>query len=416
MMFQNWIKPRSTEPEEAFRERLIRIGFFIVLALNATSFFFAVVVFETEWAWVSNRSFHLYSFIVSLLIPLALWKRKIILAGLILVLVCCLGQGFLGVLARIDQSLLRFVISPTGFMVTPVFTALVLPSRYIMRLTYLAIVALLAVYLLPYAPDFAVMDFSASHYAGSYAGVLWLEGFLLVRVAREAERRYYEAEKAHQAQGAFLRLVNHELRTPLNSIIPLLDMYINQFYYRLEAKEKEYLDYIRKNVNHLNSLVTKILNISKFESSGFQLQREDTPIDDLLREAMKTLEPQLHPDVQLCEDLNATVSLHVDSTLLMEVFLNILGNAVKFTEQGTVTVRSSAEQERVTIEIRDTGCGIADPSAVFREFGQTAEGKKRGGTGLGMPIAKRLVELHGGTIRFNSVVGQGTSFYIELPR
>jgi signal transduction histidine kinase len=412
-VFTDWLRPRSLDREVAFRERLIRIEAAIIFACILLSLIIGELVFHNEWGLVSSPAIHVYVMLGMLVIPLSLSRGKIDLAGQILVLICCLLATSLAVFNRMRYDTLAYMISPIGFLMTPIFAALNLPSGQIMRFTYLSVGLGLMVTMIPYAEEW-IPGFSSFHFGFSYTLIVLQTGFFLTRIVKEAERRYHDAESAHQAQSTFLRLVNHELRTPLNSIIPLLDMYMEQS--RLTPDEIEHLGYIKRNAHHLNQLVTKILNISKLESGGFQPTFEIVSIDHLLNDAITTIRPQLNPNVLLISDLKAEAFISADPNLLMEIFLNILGNAVKFTDAGSIQVRSILDGGNIRIEIADTGCGINDDSVVFREFAQTPEGKKRGGTGLGMPIAKRLVELHGGKIWFNSVVGQGTRFYIELPR
>jgi signal transduction histidine kinase len=136
----------------------------------------------------------------------------------------------------------------------------------------------------------------------------------------------------------------------------------------------------------------------------------------LLEDCIAIIRPQLQSNVLILTEFAPSTILNVDPIQMTEVFVNVLGNAAKFTNEGFVRIYTISQSQSVIIRIEDTGIGITDESKVFEWFGQTLAGKAKRGSGLGMPIAKSLVEAHGGKMYFETCVGKGTSFYVELPR
>ncbi|MAT95694.1 MAG: hypothetical protein CL608_00890 [Anaerolineaceae bacterium] len=219
----------------------------------------------------------------------------------------------------------------------------------------------------------------------------------------------------------FLASMSHELRTPLNSIIGFADVLLEGLDGDLNERMEEDVRLIRESGNHLRGLIGDILDMSKIEAGRMDLRYEEVDMTQLANDVMATAAPLaqekklfLHLDID--ENVKPVVA---DRTRLRQVMWNIVGNAIKFTEKGSVTISVQAQSTHVLCSIRDTGIGIKEENinAVFEQFRQIDGGLNRaaGGTGLGMPITKKLVELHGGDIWLESVYGQGTTFLFTVP-
>ncbi len=219
----------------------------------------------------------------------------------------------------------------------------------------------------------------------------------------------------------FLASMSHELRTPLNSIIGFADVLLEGLDGDLNERMEEDVRLIRESGNHLRGLIGDILDMSKIEAGRMDLRYEEVDITQLANDVVATAAPLaqekklfLHLDID--DDVRSVMA---DRTRVRQVMWNILGNAIKFTEKGSVTISVQAQPNHVLCSIRDTGIGIKEENidTVFEQFRQIDGGLNRaaGGTGLGMPITKKLVELHGGDIWIESVYGQGSTFLFTIP-
>lgn len=240
----------------------------------------------------------------------------------------------------------------------------------------------------------------------------------LFRLAEEARQ---EAVKADQVKSLFLASVSHELRTPMNSIINFSKFVVREMMGPINEQQKEALTSVINSANHLLNLINDVLDISKIESGSLALYMEDNislpkivqnvqqTARSLLEDKPVTLEIDIMPDVP---------PLYADKQRIQQVLLNIVSNACKFTQQGCIKIQVRQVENSIQVSVNDTGPGIAqeDFDAVFETFKQTTAGLRHGGgTGLGMPISKRLVEAHGGKMWIESVIGQGATFYFTLP-
>lgn len=229
------------------------------------------------------------------------------------------------------------------------------------------------------------------------------------------------AEQANQIKSQFLASVSHELRTPLNGIINFSAFVSEGVFGPVNEKQKNALVDVSKNADHLLSLINDVLDISKIESGSLKLFIEDNinltvELDDVIRngETLVGKKP-----VQFVRNIDADLPLmRGDKRRIRQIMFNIVSNACKFTEKGTIEVSAHHDGGKIHMSVRDTGPGIAphDYAAVFETFKQTETGlRSGGGTGLGMPISQRLAEAHGGQMWLESVVGQGSTFHVELP-
>jgi len=245
-----------------------------------------------------------------------------------------------------------------------------------------------------------------------------------VRLFDEIQDKSRQLAEASQHKSQFLANMSHELRTPLNAIIGVSEMLRED----AEAlkQDTEPLDRVLGAGRHLLALINDILDLSKIEAGRMELALEDFALAPLIEGAVKTVEPLAAKNTnQLVVHCDAAIgSLHADSMRLRQALLNLMSNANKFTERGTITVDARHGQENgrdcVTIAVADTGIGMTPEQMgkLFQEFSQAdaATTRKYGGTGLGLAISKRFCQMMGGDITVESEVGRGSTFTIRLPR
>lgn len=235
------------------------------------------------------------------------------------------------------------------------------------------------------------------------------------------ERRNREVERANQLKSEFLASMSHELRTPLNAIIGFSDLLREQTTELLTDKQQRYLNHISHGAKHLLTLINDILDLSKIEAGRLDLRLEKLILPDDIEDVFTALKPSaaaksLHFEVQI----HPEIEIRADRTRFKQILYNLLSNAVKFTpEGGKITVDVQADDAMLRLAVRDTGIGIPQDEieTIFESFHQAAETTKgvREGTGLGLAITKRLVEMHRGRIGVESELGQGSTFFVELP-
>jgi len=233
-----------------------------------------------------------------------------------------------------------------------------------------------------------------------------------------------ESQRANRSKDQFLANMSHELRTPLNAIIGFSEILKRQTFGPLgNNKYAEYADDINVSGSRLLQIINDILDLAKADAGKIDLREDRLDIDILLRECVHVCEnraEQAHVKLEYIRPAKATQAI-VDERLLRQVIMNLLSNALKFTpEGGTVTVSHTASQfDGIDIKIRDTGIGIspADLERVQRPFEQveSAYARKTGGAGLGLPLAVKLTELHGGRLTVQSTPGKGTTINVLLP-
>jgi signal transduction histidine kinase len=230
-----------------------------------------------------------------------------------------------------------------------------------------------------------------------------------------------QAERSDMVKSAFLASMSHELRTPLNAIINFTRFVAKGAQGPVTDEQKETLNEVVDSARHLLNLINDVLDMSKIESGSLRLFVEDNielkPIIDSIVSTGKTL--ILEKPVEIQVDFNDSLSvIRGDRQRILQILLNIMSNACKFTEDGSIKVRAYQEGNNVVFAIADTGPGIRaeDQKSVFEAFKQTNTGLRQGGgTGLGMPISKSLAEAHGGRLWLESKEGSGTTFYVALP-
>jgi signal transduction histidine kinase len=242
------------------------------------------------------------------------------------------------------------------------------------------------------------------------------------RLFRELEEKSRQLEAASRHKSEFLANMSHELRTPLNAVIGFSEVLQEEMFGELNPKQSEYVQDIHGSGKHLLSLINDILDLSKVEAGRMELDLAPFNLPAALENALTLIrERAARHDLGLDLELDSRVGdLVGDERKVRQVLLNLLSNAVKFTPPGgRVVVAAAPANGMVEISVRDTGIGIApeDHEAIFEEFRQvgTDYARKREGTGLGLSLAKRFVELHGGRIWVKSEVGKGSTFTFTLP-
>ncbi|HEX9748849.1 MAG TPA: ATP-binding protein [Methylomirabilota bacterium] len=239
---------------------------------------------------------------------------------------------------------------------------------------------------------------------------------------REIEEKSRLLEVADRHKSEFLASMSHELRTPLNAIIGFSEVLLQRMFGELNPKQDEYLQDVLSSGRHLLSLINDILDLSKVEAGRMELELERFDLPQALQDTLVLVrERAVRHGIDLHLDADARLGALVgDERKIKQVMLNLLSNAVKFTpEGGRVEVRAVPTDGAVEISVADTGIGIApeNQELIFEEFRQVGGdyAHKREGTGLGLTLARRLVELHGGRLWVKSQVGQGSTFTFSVP-
>jgi len=228
---------------------------------------------------------------------------------------------------------------------------------------------------------------------------------------------------ANQVRSNFVSMVSHELRTPLNSVHGFIDLLLQGHMGELNEEQRMYLGYTQEGVLQLISIVEDILFMTRSDIGQFEIKQQEVPLQVLGKQVISSMKPQaLKASVVLDADIPPnTPSLYIDPQRIKQVLNNLIANAIKFTPPGgTVTISTHPYNEQLQqISVIDTGYGIPaeDRAHIFERFYQSnhSEQSKMGGYGLGLSIAKLIVEQHGGKINFDTVLDSGTTFYFTVP-
>ncbi len=241
------------------------------------------------------------------------------------------------------------------------------------------------------------------------------------RLFREIEEKGRELEIANKHKSQFLANMSHELRTPLNAILGYTELILDNIYGDVPEKIGEVLERLGKNGRHLLGLINDVLDLSKIEAGQLNLSLNEYSMGEVVQTVFTSVEAlaaekKLELKVKVPQDLSIARG---DEQRIAQVLLNLLGNAIKFTDEGEVRVEVTASDETFLVSVADTGPGLseADQKRIFDEFHQ-ADGsntREKGGSGLGLSIAKKIVEMHGGRIWVESNVGKGSTFRFTLP-
>jgi PAS domain S-box-containing protein len=241
------------------------------------------------------------------------------------------------------------------------------------------------------------------------------------RLFQEVEAKGRQLEVANNHKSQFLAHVSHELRTPLNAILGYTELILDDIYGEVPDKIRTILQRVEKNGRHLLALINDVLDLSKIDAGSITLIHSEYSMDETLRAAAANV-------ASLAAAKNLAMKIEVPSSLprargderrTMQVLLNLLGNAIKFTDSGEVTLKISVSDGSFFVVVKDTGPGIeeSEQEKIFEEFHQSeiTRVSRKGGSGLGLPISKRFVELQGGHIGVKSTPGHGSTFWFTLP-
>jgi signal transduction histidine kinase len=242
-----------------------------------------------------------------------------------------------------------------------------------------------------------------------------------VRLFDEIQDKSRQLAIASQHKSQFLANMSHELRTPLNAILGYAELVLDDLYGEVPDKMRGVLERVQRNGKHLLGLINDVLDLSKIEAGQLTLSLGEYSVSEMVQSIIVAVEP-LATEKKLALKSEMPPNLPAargDERRIAQVLLNLVGNAIKFTDTGEVAVKAAAANGSLTIAVRDTGPGIpeADQAKIFEEFQQadSSVAKKKGGTGLGLAISKRIIEMHGGKIGVESHPGQGSTFSITLP-
>ena len=242
-----------------------------------------------------------------------------------------------------------------------------------------------------------------------------------VRLFDEIQDKSRQLEEASKHKSQFLANMSHELRTPLNAILGYTELIVDGVYGDTPQKVQDALKRITTNGKHLLGLINDVLDLSKIEAGQLTLSITDYSMKDVVHAVYGAVEPlaaekKLTFKAEIAPDMPAG---HGDERRLTQVLLNLVGNAIKFTDAGAVIIKASRDNGAFLVRVDDTGPGISDDDQkkLFQEFQQadSSTTKKKGGTGLGLAISKKIIELHGGKIWLESQVGKGSTFAFTVP-
>lgn len=229
-------------------------------------------------------------------------------------------------------------------------------------------------------------------------------------------------ERASKAKSEFLASVSHELRTPINAILGYTALIQERIYGTLTADQERALEKVERSSKHLLALISDILDLSTIEAGRLPMASDEFTVRQLVREIEETIAPMVHEaGLDFHKEVSGgDVCMTTDRTRLQQVLFNLLTNAVKYTDEGSVTFRTFADEDGVRFEVEDTGIGIGEDEIedVFESFTQSVQTREdhRGGAGLGLAISRRLAEMMQGTLEVSSTLGEGSIFTLRVPR
>jgi GAF domain-containing protein len=242
-----------------------------------------------------------------------------------------------------------------------------------------------------------------------------------VRLFDEIQDKSRQLAEASQHKSQFLANMSHELRTPLNAVLGYTELILDSVYGEMPEKARSVLDRVQRNGRHLLGLINDVLDLSKIEAGQLTLSLVDYSLKNVIQTVFSAVEP-LANQKQIALKVDVMPQLpqgRGDEQRLTQVLLNLVGNAIKFTDSGEVSIKGSSANGSFTVAVHDTGPGISevDQAKLFQEFQQADNSitRKKGGTGLGLAISKRIIEMHGGKIWVESFAGQGSTFSFSIP-
>ncbi len=241
------------------------------------------------------------------------------------------------------------------------------------------------------------------------------------RLLNEIQDKSRQLELASKHKSQFLANMSHELRTPLNAILGYTELMIDGIYGEMPEKARGVLERVQSNGKHLLGLINDVLDLSKIEAGQLTLAISDYAIKHIVHAVYSAVEPlAARKNLAFKADVEPELpAARGDERRLTQVLLNLVGNAIKFTDAGEVAIKVTTANGAYTIAVRDSGPGVAeaDQARIFEEFQQadSSQTKVKGGTGLGLSIARRIVEMHGGKLWVESSLGHGSTFSFTVP-
>ncbi|MCU0481260.1 MAG: ATP-binding protein [Anaerolineae bacterium] len=451
-----WLTPRSNERGAKFRERVIRASTLILIVIVLFVIFFLFPVLEGSPEAKTNRLVTVITFEFLLLVPFFLAHRGyLVVAGwtllampsfgfltlatslgiwlnislFFLLLVCLYGQVVLPrqqipYLIILSFGLVFFIqlfhIPETVLAVSPAEILQQLISLY--PATILTLIMLVVFNLLLYIlrREFDSRQDELQGFVSELDNRVQERTAQLQERTKELDIARQKAEDANTIKTKFLANMSHELRTPLNAILNFTAFVADGVVGEVNHEQEDMLRQSIGSGKHLLALINDILDVTKIEAGLMDLFIQQVDFNETLG-AVVAIGKGLSKDkpVQLITDIQDKMPIgYGDKRRIRQVFLNILSNAFKFTREGSVTVYAHATASHIHVKITDTGVGISPENyeLVFESFKQAQnDNLEVVGTGLGMPISKYFVESHHGKIWFESTVGVGTTFYVELP-
>ncbi len=338
-----------------------------------------------------------------------------------------------GVIQEANRAAAALLNAPSAFLVNKRLVAFVAPTErkafraQLIHLLQARQVDEWAVHIRPRggAPFEASLTVAVAHDPkGQVVSLYWLlQDITRRKQAEEALRQAKEAaEAANRTKSEFLATMSHELRTPLNVILGYSQLMAEGEFGPLTDAQDETLERVRRNAIELHSLITSVLDLRRLEAGRMPVDVKEVQVPALLEELMAETQEayqrsRLHFDWEIGAEL---APIRTDPEKLKVVLRNLIGNAVKFTPQGSITVKASPKSGGVEVSVTDTGIGIPPEaqSRIFEPFWQVEHpmSPKAGGTGLGLHIVKRLLDLLDGTVTVESTVGQGSTFRVWVPQ
>ena len=235
---------------------------------------------------------------------------------------------------------------------------------------------------------------------------------------RELALARQEAEEAKRLKTEFLARMSHDLRTPMNAIIGYTRLLMRKLRGSIDDRQLHNLENIQTSSNNLLNLINEILDLSRVEAGRIEVNPAEVDLGQLAEECAASVESLIGERVEFHRRFEAVSVVRTDGEIVRKVLMNLLGNAVKFTEEGSITLAVHPVDGRVELSVADTGMGIPteDLPFIFEEFRQVERqgSTEKEGTGLGLAIAKKSVELLGGEISAESEVGKGTTFALRI--
>jgi signal transduction histidine kinase len=241
------------------------------------------------------------------------------------------------------------------------------------------------------------------------------------RTCKKLGELYQQLEAASHHKSQFLANTSHELRTPMNAILGYTELILDGIYGEVPSKIRDVLVRVQSNGRHLLSLINNVLDLSKIEAGQLTLSVEEYSMKEIVHTVVTATEG-------LAAEKNLVLKVAIpdnfpraegDERRIVQVLMNLVGNAIKFTEAGEIAVRAAASDAAIEVSVADTGPGIppSEHERIFEEFRQVdnSSTRQKGGTGLGLSISKKIVEMHGGRIWVESELGRGSVFRFTLP-